>query len=165
MCIRDRVMGGVQLAVVEPAEERRLRFIEGLGERLRPEQVLARKSRPGPFEIALRLGDELAVGVHAGNVGLLDERRCRRKNAFFLQDRFNVRRHTPPPWLEYNHKPASMTTIKKTDLIQSVADALQFISYYHPADYIRALGRAYEREPVSYTHLRAHETPEHLVCR
>ncbi|MEA3193333.1 MAG: fumarate hydratase, class [Betaproteobacteria bacterium] len=39
-----------------------------------------------------------------------------------------------------------MTTIKKTDLIQSVADALQFISYYHPADYIRALGRAYERE-------------------
>jgi fumarate hydratase class I len=39
-----------------------------------------------------------------------------------------------------------MTTISKTDLIQSVADALQFISYYHPADYIRALGRAYERE-------------------
>jgi len=30
--------------------------------------------------------------------------------------------------------------------MQSVADALQFISYYHPADYIRALGRAYERE-------------------
>ena len=39
-----------------------------------------------------------------------------------------------------------MTTIKRSDLIQSVADALQFISYYHPADYIRALGRAYERE-------------------
>src|SRR5687768_15322541 len=39
-----------------------------------------------------------------------------------------------------------MTTIKKSDLVQSVADALQFISYYHPADYIRALGRAYERE-------------------
>jgi fumarate hydratase class I len=39
-----------------------------------------------------------------------------------------------------------MVTIKKADLIQSVADALQFISYYHPADYIRALGRAYERE-------------------
>jgi fumarate hydratase class I len=30
--------------------------------------------------------------------------------------------------------------------VQSVADALQFISYYHPADYIRALARAYERE-------------------
>ncbi|HEX6321686.1 MAG TPA: fumarate hydratase [Burkholderiales bacterium] len=39
-----------------------------------------------------------------------------------------------------------MSTIKKSDLIQSVADALQFISYYHPADYIRALARAYERE-------------------
>ncbi len=39
-----------------------------------------------------------------------------------------------------------MTTIRRADLVQSVADALQFISYYHPADYIRALGRAYERE-------------------
>jgi fumarate hydratase class I len=39
-----------------------------------------------------------------------------------------------------------MTIIKRADLVQSVADALQFISYYHPADYIRALGRAYERE-------------------
>jgi fumarate hydratase class I len=39
-----------------------------------------------------------------------------------------------------------MTNIKREDLVQSVADALQFISYYHPADYIRALGRAYERE-------------------
>ena len=35
-----------------------------------------------------------------------------------------------------------MTTIRKADLIQSVADALQFISYYHPADYIAALGDA-----------------------
>jgi fumarate hydratase, class I len=39
-----------------------------------------------------------------------------------------------------------MSSIKQTDLVQSIADALQFISYYHPADYIRALGRAYERE-------------------
>ncbi|MBI3372880.1 MAG: fumarate hydratase [Betaproteobacteria bacterium] len=39
-----------------------------------------------------------------------------------------------------------MTTIKQADLIESVADALQLISYFHPADYIRALGRAYERE-------------------
>jgi fumarate hydratase class I len=39
-----------------------------------------------------------------------------------------------------------MTTIRQADLTQSVADALQFISYYHPADYIRALSRAYERE-------------------
>ena len=39
-----------------------------------------------------------------------------------------------------------MTTIKQADLVQSVADALQFISYYHPLDYIQAVGRAYERE-------------------
>ena len=39
-----------------------------------------------------------------------------------------------------------MSVIKREHIVQSVADALQFISYYHPADYIRALGRAYERE-------------------
>jgi fumarate hydratase class I len=37
-------------------------------------------------------------------------------------------------------------TIKQEDLVQSIADALQYISYYHPKDYIQALGRAYERE-------------------
>ena len=39
-----------------------------------------------------------------------------------------------------------MTVIREDDFIQSVADALQFISYYHPLDYIEHLGRAYERE-------------------
>jgi fumarate hydratase class I len=39
-----------------------------------------------------------------------------------------------------------MTVIKQEDLIQSVADSLQHISYYHPIDYITALGRAYELE-------------------
>jgi fumarate hydratase, class I len=39
-----------------------------------------------------------------------------------------------------------MTTIRQQDLIQSVADALQFISYYHPLDYIEALGAAYRAE-------------------
>ena len=38
------------------------------------------------------------------------------------------------------------TIIKEDDLIQSVADAVQFISYFHPADYIQHLARAYERE-------------------
>ena len=37
-------------------------------------------------------------------------------------------------------------TIRTADLIDSVADALQFISYFHPMDYIRALGDAYEAE-------------------
>ena len=35
-----------------------------------------------------------------------------------------------------------MTTIREADFVQSVADALQFISYYHPADYIAHLARA-----------------------
>ena len=39
-----------------------------------------------------------------------------------------------------------MTVIRQDDLIQSVADALQFISYYHPVDFIQSLARAYEKE-------------------
>jgi fumarate hydratase class I len=39
-----------------------------------------------------------------------------------------------------------MTTIRQQDLIDSVAAALQYISYYHPADYIAHLARAYESE-------------------
>ena len=38
------------------------------------------------------------------------------------------------------------TTIRHADLVESVAAALQYISYYHPADYITHLARAYERE-------------------
>ena len=39
-----------------------------------------------------------------------------------------------------------MSTIKYDDLVESIAASLQFISYYHPADYIRHLARAYEQE-------------------
>ncbi|HEY6126503.1 MAG TPA: fumarate hydratase [Steroidobacteraceae bacterium] len=39
-----------------------------------------------------------------------------------------------------------MKVIKQQDLIDSVSDALQYISYFHPPDYIRALGKAYELE-------------------
>ena len=39
-----------------------------------------------------------------------------------------------------------MTTIRQQDFIDSIADALQFISYYHPADYVQALADAYKRE-------------------
>ncbi|MDT8407397.1 MAG: fumarate hydratase [Methylococcales bacterium] len=39
-----------------------------------------------------------------------------------------------------------MTTIQETDVIDSIHRALQFISYYHPADFITALTRAYQRE-------------------
>lgn len=39
-----------------------------------------------------------------------------------------------------------MTIIKRDDLVQSIHDSLQFISYYHPEDYIKNLTAAYERE-------------------
>jgi fumarate hydratase class I len=44
--------------------------------------------------------------------------------------------------------PASIrpASIRQEDLIQSIADALQYISYYHPVDYIRSLAAAHERE-------------------
>src|SRR5712672_4611963 len=38
------------------------------------------------------------------------------------------------------------TPIRRDDLVDSVAAALQYISYYHPADYIQHLARAYESE-------------------
>ena len=39
-----------------------------------------------------------------------------------------------------------MTVIRQQDVIQSVADALQYISYYHPPDFIKAVKQAYDRE-------------------
>lgn len=39
-----------------------------------------------------------------------------------------------------------MTLIKRTDLVESVADALQYISYYHPKDFIDAMYAAYQKE-------------------
>jgi len=39
-----------------------------------------------------------------------------------------------------------MAVIREQDLIQSVADAFQYISYYHPLDYVQALGDAWARE-------------------
>jgi fumarate hydratase class I len=39
-----------------------------------------------------------------------------------------------------------MTVIRQDDFVQSVADALQHISYYHPKDYIEALADAYQHE-------------------
>ncbi|MBW8784440.1 MAG: fumarate hydratase [Novosphingobium sp.] len=39
-----------------------------------------------------------------------------------------------------------MVTIREEHLVASIADALQYISYYHPMDYIRALAAAWERE-------------------
>src|SRR5258708_1959477 len=49
--------------------------------------------------------------------------------------------------LPHRSKPEfDMAVIRQEDLVQSVADALQYISTYHPRDYIQHLARAYERE-------------------
>jgi fumarate hydratase, class I len=40
----------------------------------------------------------------------------------------------------------AMSVIREDDLIESIADALQYISHYHPADYVRNLAAAHERE-------------------
>ena len=42
--------------------------------------------------------------------------------------------------------PTAPAAIKQDDFIRSIADALQYISYYHPVDYIKSLAKAYERE-------------------
>jgi len=42
-----------------------------------------------------------------------------------------------------------MTIIRQDDFIQSIADSLQFISYYHPLDFIQALNDAYQKEQSS----------------
>mgnify|MGYP001550795657 FL=1 len=39
-----------------------------------------------------------------------------------------------------------MSTIKEQDFIDSICDGLQYISYYHPPDFIRAMTAAWERE-------------------
>ena len=67
--------------------------------------------------------------------------------------------HKKPPTLECDNVPPDatsndsksqsnpvMTTIRESDFIQSIADALQFISYYHPQDYLQALAAAYDAE-------------------
>ena len=46
----------------------------------------------------------------------------------------------------YSNYPTMSTTIRYHDLVESIAASLQYISYYHPADYIQHLARAYERE-------------------
>jgi fumarate hydratase, class I len=63
-----------------------------------------------------------------------------------MQLRTNTKAAATPALTSISQSNKAMTLIKQDDLIESVAAALQFISYYHPVDYIRHLARAYERE-------------------
>src|SRR5690348_1326620 len=65
----------------------------------------------------------------------------------FLNDRHCQRQADEtlcPPC--FSDQETSMTTIREDDFVSSIADALQYISYYHPPDFIKALGDAYARE-------------------
>ena len=39
-----------------------------------------------------------------------------------------------------------MSTIRQQDFIDSIEDALQYISFYHPLDFVQALEKAYNKE-------------------
>jgi fumarate hydratase class I len=56
------------------------------------------------------------------------------------------------------------TIIKQDDLITSVKDALQFISYYHPQDFIQAMSRAYDREENQAARMRLHKSFNSRMC-
>ena len=103
------VVRGIERAVLEPLEERRVRVIQGAAEGLLPEQVLARLACPEPGVVALGLLAQLPVGVHARNVGLPREFLARREDPVFLQDgqdgghaaisSLNLRLRRPPGFL------------------------------------------------------------------
>src|SRR5204863_5535168 len=89
----EAVVRGVQLAVVEPLEERRVRLVEGFREGLRPLELLARVLRPEALEIRLGFLAHRLVGGHAGNVRLLHEFRRRWEDTRFGQYRLDGGRH------------------------------------------------------------------------
>ncbi len=83
----------VQLAVVEPLEERRVRRVERPRERLRPHQVLAREPRPERFVVALGLGDQRVVGRPTGDRCLRDRLGAGRKGSALVHHRFDGGHH------------------------------------------------------------------------
>jgi fumarate hydratase class I len=58
----------------------------------------------------------------------------------------SIYRHSALFYQQCSFQEPTMSVIRQEDVIQSVADALQYISYYHPLDFIQAVYRAYERE-------------------
>ncbi len=89
----EAVVRRVHFAVGEPLEERRVRLVERLRERLVPQELRARMLRPEALEVAFGFCAHGFVGGHSGDVGLLDEGLGRREYAVFLQDRLDTGRH------------------------------------------------------------------------
>ncbi|MCY1229380.1 hypothetical protein D9M72_417440 [compost metagenome] len=83
------VVGGIELAVLEPLVERRIALVQHLGEGLVPVQQLTCVARPEAFVVAFGFLAQRAVGVHAGNRGLAGERLGRVEHAVLLHHRFD----------------------------------------------------------------------------
>ena len=84
------VVRRVDLAIGKPLVERRVRFVEHLGEWFFPAQVFARQPCPEAFKIALGFSAEGFVSVHAGNAGRLDSGRRWREYPVFNQNGLNT---------------------------------------------------------------------------
>jgi hypothetical protein len=81
----EAVVRCVQLTVREPFVKRRIRFVEGLGERFVPGDVFARQACPEAFVVAGGFVAQLPVCIHAGDGGIRCELRGRLEHAMFLQ--------------------------------------------------------------------------------
>ena len=94
----EAVVRSVQLSVVVPLEEWRIRFVEHLSERLVPQHLLAREASPEAAEVLLRFRAQLVVGIQAGDIRLFYELGAGRKQPRFMQHRFDgLGRHLAPP--------------------------------------------------------------------
>ena len=80
------VGAGVELPIVKPLVERRIRLVQRTRERLAPDHVVTRQTGPKSFKIFFGLGTQGPISVHAGNAGRFYHFRAGRKNTVFNQD-------------------------------------------------------------------------------
>ena len=95
----EAVVRDVQLAILEPAEERRLGIVQRLGERPLPQHLLAGQPGPEAGVVAFGLVAQCAVLVHARDGRLMDEGLGGREHAVLDEDRFDLCGHVKPPRL------------------------------------------------------------------
>ncbi len=87
----ETIVGGVQLAIVEPFVERCLALVQGFGERFVPGEVLACQIGPEPLIVAFGIPAHGVVRIHAGEVRVFGEFDGRREYAGFLFLAFDIR--------------------------------------------------------------------------
>jgi hypothetical protein len=119
-----------------------LLFHTGIVDRLKPEvpaDISFDRMRATRLDLIARHWPKtIVIGAHLGNPDYAEAAEIARWNPnlyFDLSGSSLIKK-----------KDDSMTVIRQEDFISSVAGALQYISYYHPVDYITSLAKAYERE-------------------